>query len=241
MSDDLFAVPRLAEVYDALDPDRRDLDVYAELLHGVGARSVVDVGCGTGTFALLLASRGHEVIGVDPALASLDVARAKPGADQVTWVHADASALPDVTVDAVTMTGNVAQVFVTDEDWAAALRATWRALRPGGYFIFETREPAAQAWKSWTPEATRRSAAAADGTVESSVEVTAVTDTTVSFRTTFIFSADDSVLTSDSTLRFRGRDELVASLLDAGFYEPEIRDAPDRPGLELVFIARRPY
>ncbi len=49
-----------------------------------GARSVSDLGCGTGTFALMRAERGVKVIGVNPAGASLDVARAKPGADRVT-------------------------------------------------------------------------------------------------------------------------------------------------------------
>ena len=48
---------------------------------------IVDVGCGTGTFACLLAGQGLEVVGVDPALASLDVARGKPGADAVRWIH----------------------------------------------------------------------------------------------------------------------------------------------------------
>lgn len=49
-----------------------------------GARSVIDLGCGTGTFALMLAELGVKVIGVNPAGASLDVARAKPRADRVT-------------------------------------------------------------------------------------------------------------------------------------------------------------
>ncbi|MEJ7707650.1 MAG: class I SAM-dependent methyltransferase [Nocardioidaceae bacterium] len=66
---------------------------------------VLDVGCGTGTFALLLADRGLEVIGVDPAAGSLDVARAKPGAERVRWIHGDATALPPMQVDLATMTG----------------------------------------------------------------------------------------------------------------------------------------
>ena len=37
------------------------------------------------------------------------------------------------------MTGNVAQVFLTDEDWAQALQAIGAALRPRGYLVFETR------------------------------------------------------------------------------------------------------
>jgi hypothetical protein len=45
-------------------------------------------------------------------------------------------------------------------------------------------------------------------------------------------------LVSDSTLRFRERHEVVGSLEQAGFVVLEVRDAPDRPGLELVFVAR---
>ena len=57
----------------------------------------MDAGCGTGTFALLLAGRGLDVIGVDPARASLDVARAKPEAERVSWIRGDATSLPPLT------------------------------------------------------------------------------------------------------------------------------------------------
>jgi len=67
-----------------LDPDRSDLEVHVAMVEEFGARSVIDLGCGTGTFALMLAERGVKVIGVNPAGASLDEARAKPGADRVT-------------------------------------------------------------------------------------------------------------------------------------------------------------
>ena len=42
-----------------------------------------------------------------------------------------------------------------------------------------------------------------------------------------------------STLRFRTRAEVEASLVAAGFAVADVRDAPDRPGRELVFLARR--
>ena len=45
---------------------------------------------------------------------------------------------------------------------------------------------------------------------------------------------------SDSTLRFRERDEVVATLVANGYVVEDVRDAPDRPGRELVFFARRP-
>jgi hypothetical protein len=60
----------------------------------------------------------------------------------------------------------------------------------------------------------------------------------VSFRYTFRFG-DGTVLTSDSTLRFRTRPEIEASLAAAGFAVREVRQAPDRPGKEFVVIARR--
>lgn len=239
--DAIFAHPRLARIYDSLDPDRRDLEAYVAVAAEFGARSVLDIGCGTGTFACLLADRGLSVTGVDPAMASLEVARAKPEADAVRWLHGDATSLPPMQADLATMTGNVAQVFVTDEDWAATLQGTCAALRPGGRLVFETRDPAKQAWLGWTRELTRTCTEIPGvGVVEKWEELTGVSDQLVTFRSVFVFETDGSVLTSESTLRFRERDELASSLTAAGYHVDDVRDAPDRPGLEFVFIARRP-
>jgi SAM-dependent methyltransferase len=161
VADAHYENPRLAALYDPLDHDRRDLEVYAAMAAEFGAREVLDIGCGTGTFACLLASRGFAVTGLDPALASLGIARSKPFADRVQWVHGMAGELPPLQVDLVTMTGNVAQVFLTDDDWLAVLRAARAALRPGDRLVFETRDPARQAWRGWDSPRTRRSASAA--------------------------------------------------------------------------------
>ena len=242
MVDALFGAPRLAQVYDLLDPDRRDLDAYLAMAEEFGASSVLDIGCGTGTFACLLAQRGTAVVGVDPAEASLAVARLKPGAGAVRWVHGEARAAPGLQVDLVTMTGNVAQVFVDDGQWQATLASARSALRPGGRLVFEARNPSRRAWQSWDRQGTwRRAQVPGAGAVESWVELTRVALPLVSFRTTFVFGADGAVLTSHSTLRFRDRAELTASLGEAGFQVDEVRDAPDRPGLEMVFVATRPH
>lgn len=240
VADAIFEEPRFAEIYDPLDPDRSDLDAYAALADEFSAVAVLDVGCGTGTLACLLAARGREVIAVDPAAASLDVARRKPGAGGVLWLHADATALPPLQVDLAVMTGNVAQVFITGEEWAATLGAVREALRPGGRLVFESRDPEKKAWLEWNRDQTyRRVVVPGTGPVETWTDLTGVEGSLVSFRMTFVFGSDGTVLTSDSTLRFRRRDELANSLAAADLVVDEVRDAPDRPGREFVFIARR--
>lgn len=240
MADAIFENVRLAEIYDPLDPDRDDLDAYVAIADGFGASSVLDIGCGTGTFACLLAQRGKAVTGVDPAIASLDVARRKPFADRVQWVTGDAATLPPLQVDMVTMTGNVAQVFLTDEDWTSTLRSACAALRLAGPLVFEVRDPAREAWREWNREQSyRRVALPAVGAVETWVDLTDISPPFVSFRSSFVFEADGTVLTSDSTLRFRTDLEIGESLHAAGFVVEDVRDAPDRPGRELVYLARR--
>jgi len=238
--DAAFSDPRLAAVYDPLDPDRPDLAVYAGIADELGARTVLDVGCGTGTLACLLAARGLTVTALDPAAASVEVARRKPGAGLVDWVVGDAGSLPPLAVDLVTMTANVAQAFLTDTAWAATLRAAHGALRPGGHLVFESRDPARRAWEEWDRARTTTSAVVAGvGRVESWVEVLDVAGDLVTFRETFVFDRDGAVLTSKSTLRFRTRAELVESVTAAGLVVTDVRDAPDRPGRELVVLARR--
>lgn len=241
MVDRIFAERRLAEIYDPLDADRGDLDAYEDMVDEFGARSVLDIGCGTGTLACKLANRGLAVTAVDPAAASLEVARTKPGAGQVRWIQGSSIDLPPLEVDLATMTGNVAQVFLTDEHWASTLRAAYAALRPGGRLVFETRNPSAKAWLEWNHERSHgRTVIPGVGGVRTWVDLIDVSGHLVSFRWTFIFESDGARLTSDSTLRFRHRDELAASLAAAGYRVDDVREAPDRPGRELVFIARRP-
>ena len=241
MADECFHDRRLAAIYDPLDPDRGDLDVYVRIAEEFGARRVLDIGCGTGTFALMLAGRGVEVVGVDPARASVDVARGKPGSERVRWIHGDATALPPLRVDLVTMTANVAQAIVEPEAWRGTLRGAFEALRPGGHLVFETRDPAARAWETWNREASYGvTEIEGVGAVESWVELVEVAGASVTFRWFYGFLDEGVSLTSDSTLRFRARDEVERELVAQGFEVREVRGAPDRPGKEFVFVARRP-
>ena len=88
MMDALYDDPALAGFYDWDNPWTSDFDWFLSLVEG--ARSVLDLGCGTGIFSAALAARGAEVVGVDPAGPMLAIARARKGGERVTWVQADA-------------------------------------------------------------------------------------------------------------------------------------------------------
>jgi SAM-dependent methyltransferase len=241
VDDEIFRHPRLAAIYDPLDPDRSDLHAYLRLARQLDVRRALDIGCGTGVFALLLADRGIKVVGVDPAQASIEVAQGKPGSDRVRWVCGDATVLPPLQVDLVTMTANVAQAIVTPHTWRETLRGAYEALRPGGHLVFETRDPARRAWETWNCETSLRVTEIPDvGTVESWVELVEVAGPLVTFRWHYVFAADGQQLTSRSTLRFRERQEVEEDLIAHGYVLKEVRDAPDRPGKEFVFVALRP-
>jgi ubiquinone/menaquinone biosynthesis C-methylase UbiE len=241
MPDAIFAEPKLAEIYDLLDsPDRPDLAPYLAIADEFNAHSVIDLGCGTGVFACRLAALGKEVVGIDPAAASLNVAKRKAYADRVRWINGTAAQLEGLHANLITMTGNVAQVFVTDEEWMVALRACRAALSAGGRLVFEVRDPAKEAWKGWNREQSYQAIEAPGiGMVESWVELVHVQLPLVSFRYIFVFRKDGRVMTSESTLRFRTRSEIADTLTRAHLLVESVRDAPDRPGLEFVFTAHR--
>lgn len=239
VQDGEFREPRLAAVYDALDPNRTDLQQYQQiLLEEFGTSNVLDIGCGTGVFALQLAARGVTVHGVDPAEASLQVARGKPGAGAVTWHAGAAECLPPMQVDAATMTANVAQVFLTDENFDRVLSAAFSRLRPGGALVFEARRLEDRGWERWTPEQTRRAVDVPGvGTVETWAELRSIEGELTTHAVPVIFHSDGARYDSVSTLRFRSREAIEAALERTGFTVQNVRDTEYAPGRAWMFIA----
>ena len=126
-----YVDPRLAAVYDHLNPPGKEDGFYAALA-GAPPSIILDMGCGTGRFACQLAKLGHRVTGADPAGAMLGIARGREGGERVTWVETDAAGLHLATrFDLIIMTGHAFQVFLEDREIRAALGNLRRHLRTG--------------------------------------------------------------------------------------------------------------
>jgi SAM-dependent methyltransferase len=210
--------PVLAGLYDVLNPWGPGDDYYIELV--MSARSVLDLGCGTGQLLRRAAADGHSgvLVGVDPAAAML--AEASRDVGPVTWLQGDARTVDlGRLFELITMTGHAFQEFLTDDDVRMLLSNVRRHLEPGGRFAFETRNPAARAWERWVPEHSRVRVEAPSG---ESVEVAhelqrRIEPDLVEFTSTARFAGGSAPLTSRSTLRFIDPDHLRTLLEEAGF------------------------
>ena len=217
-ADLLYTDPRLVAVYDLFNAGDRDFAFYAAAI-GATRRRVLDLGCGTGTFARRLAAAGHDVVAIDPAPAMIDYARRQPGADAVRWFACALDGLPPGTpFDAVVMTGHAFQCLLTDDDIDATLRGVRRVLADGGRFLFDTRNPRPEPWQAWTPaQSACRIESHEFGIVDLHHAVRAIDGAIVTFDTHYRFRRDDTLLTNTSRLRFIAQPELQARVIAAGF------------------------
>lgn len=109
-----------------------------DLLAPVPGEAIVDVGCGTGSFAVLLKQRYPEasVTGIDPDAQALDIARDKAVRAAVTidWRQGFADTLPPDSADAVTSSLVFHQVPLAGK--RSGMAAMYRTLKPGGRLVF---------------------------------------------------------------------------------------------------------
>ncbi|MBC9728378.1 bifunctional 2-polyprenyl-6-hydroxyphenol methylase/3-demethylubiquinol 3-O-methyltransferase UbiG [Streptomyces sp. TRM68367] len=91
-----------------------------------GARTALDVGCGTGGFARLLAARGLEVEGVDADADMVKAAQAAGGGPSYRWADVRGSQLPEERYDFISC---IASLHHMPFDMVLTLR---KSLAPGG-------------------------------------------------------------------------------------------------------------
>jgi SAM-dependent methyltransferase len=243
VNDDPYRDRDLVELYDLDNPGGDAHGHYRALADEIEARSIVDLGCGTGLLTRSLARPGRTVTGVDPSRTMLDYARCRPGSESVTWIHGDASALPrDGAADLAICTGN-AIMHVSQGELTSTLASLAGTLRAGGTISFESRNPAYREWERWTPEATYSERMTKVGNLREWLEVTDIRDGRVGFDAHNVFP-DGHDRVYSSTLYFRTADEFRHELDRAGF--ADIALAGDWHGGAvasssrlLVFRARR--
>ena len=139
----------LAASYDRLTNDvdyEAVVDFYMQILarEGLKPRTAVDLACGTGSVALLLAQKGLRVTAVDLSEDMLCVAAQKAaGLDEpLVFVCQSLQALRlprgvDLAVCALDSLD-----YITDPvDCQEAIRRIYRVLNPGGCFIFDVNTP----------------------------------------------------------------------------------------------------
>lgn len=215
--DKLYHDPELVQFYDPAHRQRRsDFDYCRRLAED--AQSVLDLGCGTGQLAASMADR-RTVFGVDPAAAMLDIARHRPRGRKATWVEADARSVRlGRRFDLVLLTGHAFQVFLTDEDKQAVLSTIAAHLAPGGRFIFDTRNPAAQNWSDWTDTGSiRKFEHPSLGAVEKWGDgVRDAATGIVTYGTHYRIVASQRQVSAASKIQFTTRDRLAPMLDHAG-------------------------
>lgn len=207
--------PRLIALYDDDNPDGPDHDHARALAEQLGARTIVDLGCGTGRLAVSLARPGRTVIGVDPDVTAMEFARRRSGGEGVIWTDGDSTVMGDLAADLIVLTGNSVQ-HIGEPDWPRTLRDIARTLRRGGVLLFDSRNPADQAWDRWTakPRTTRSTSI---GQLTEWIELDHEDpDGTVHLDFHTVFESTGEHLIVRQPLVFRGIERLVNDLTSAG-------------------------
>jgi SAM-dependent methyltransferase len=214
--EDVYEDPRLASLYDFLNPWTDQDDFYLARARELGG-PVLDLGCGTGRLAVRIAEERIEVVvGAEPAAGMIGVARSRPGGERVEWVQTTGQALDlGRRFKLIYMTGHAFQAVPTDEEATALLLKAAAHLEPEGGFIFETRNPLDRAWERWSGP--RTEVTSEYGRMYEDYEIDASEAPDRISITHHIHLVDrGEELVGHSRLRFPSRGLLEAQLVEAG-------------------------
>ena len=125
---------------------RRRADYLTRQFHrsALPVETVLDLACGTGTMACLLAERGYRMIAVDGSEEMLTQAAWKAAAleQPPMFLHQSMPRLHlGMEVDAAISTLDALNYLTRTADLRETLRRVYRWLRPGGLFLFDVNTP----------------------------------------------------------------------------------------------------
>ena len=139
----------LAQSYDRLTNDvdyEAVVDFYFEILarEGLKPRTAVDLACGTGSVALLLAQKGLQVVGVDMSEEMLCEAfqKAQNFKNRPMFICQKLQELRLLRgVDLAVCALDSLDYITNPSDCEEAISRVYKALNPGGCFIFDVNTP----------------------------------------------------------------------------------------------------
>lgn len=143
------AYRELAKSYDRLTNDvdyRATVDFYLQILEreGLKPRTAVDLACGTGSVALILAEMGLDVTAVDISEEMLTVAQQK-AQERVRQPRFICQPLQKLRlprgVDLAVCALDSLDYITDPDDCREAVRRVYKALNPGGIFVFDVNTP----------------------------------------------------------------------------------------------------
>lgn len=240
-----FSNPKLVALYDTLNPLGADSEFFCKQAEELKASTIIDLGCGTGLLTCELAKRGHQLIGIEPSEAMLEVARHKPHGDKVKWIQGSSEQMKDLQVDMVLMTSHVAQFFLEDKEWKTMLQNLYNALKPGGHTVFDIRRLSNPPFTGWPTEDRRRVFEdTRQGTVEWWFKLLEVKDERVRYELHYFFMKSQEEIVSINELVFRSQEEISKALLDTGFsiqnvYGDWNNSSVTADSPEMIFVAVR--
>lgn len=132
---------RVAGIYDNWFPDHdpQAIDALAQL---AGNGRALELGIGTGRFALPLSERGIEVHGIDAAPAMISKLHAKPGGDRINVTQGNFAEVPvDGQFALVYVVFNTLFALGSQEEQVRCFRNVAARLAPDGCFVVEAFVP----------------------------------------------------------------------------------------------------
>ncbi|SHK21391.1 class I SAM-dependent methyltransferase [Rhodothermus profundi] len=115
------------------------VDLIEQLAQPAPGSEILDVGCGRGRHARVLARRGYRVTGIDVAERALQIAQARAAAEGLSNVrfvrHDMRNPFCQACFDGVVNLFTAFGFFEEDADHFRAIRAMATALRPGGWLV----------------------------------------------------------------------------------------------------------